>query len=221
MHLKIEMLQVLKALALMNATKRVLKISSKELAEKIGQSVQTAARKLKELEDEGLIERIITKDGQFVVITDKGKELLYREYIDYKRIFEDLNRVVIRGRVFSGLGEGRYYVSLEGYLKQFEEKLGFKPYPGTLNIKIPREQMFFRAKLDEEEGILIKGFKTEERTFGDVKAFKCKIDGIEGAVVLPQRTHYPKDVLEVISPVKLRDALKLRDGDWVEVEVIL
>ncbi|WP_456328138.1 helix-turn-helix domain-containing protein, partial [Archaeoglobus sp.] len=77
------MLQVLKALALMNATRKVLKISSKELAEKIGQSIQTASRKLKELEDEGLIERTLTKDGQFVVITDKGKELLYKEYLDY------------------------------------------------------------------------------------------------------------------------------------------
>lgn len=208
-------------MALMNATKKVLKISSKELAEKIGQSVQTAARKLKELEDEGLIERMITKDGQFVVITDKGKEILYKEYVDYKKIFEDIDRILIKGKVFSGLGEGRYYVSLKGYMKQFEKMLGFKPYPGTLNIKIPREQMFFRAKLDEEEGILIKGFKTKERTFGDVKAFKCKINGIECAIVLPQRTHYPKDVLEIIAPVRLRDFLKLKDGDWVEVEVIL
>ena len=220
-HLTIEMLEVLKALALMNATKRVLKISSKELAEKIGQSVQTAARKLKELEEEGLIERTLTKDGQFVVITEKGKELLYKEYLDYKRIFEGEGEIVIRGKVFSGLGEGRYYVSLEGYKKQFEEKLGFTPYPGTLNIKIPREQMFFRTKLDEEEGILIEGFKTAERTFGEVKAFKCRINGIEGAVVIPKRTHYPKDVLEVIAPVKLRDVLKLKDGDWVEVEVMI
>jgi len=215
------MLEVLKALALMNATKRVLKISSKELAEKIGQSVQTAARKLKELEEEGLIERTLTKDGQFVVITEKGKELLYKEYLDYKRIFEGESEIVIKGKVFSGLGEGRYYVSLEGYKKQFEAKLGFTPYPGTLNIKIPREQMFFRTKLDEEEGILIEGFKTAERTFGEVKAFKCRINGIEGAVVIPKRTHYPKDVLEVIAPVKLRDVLKLKDGDWVEVEVMI
>lgn len=205
----------------MNATKKVLKISSKELAEKIGQSVQTAARKLKELEDERLIERMITKDGQFVVITDKGKEILYKEYVDYKKIFEDIDRILIRGKVFSGLGEGRYYISLKGYMKQFEKMLGFKPYSGTLNIKIPREQMFFRAKLDEEEGMLIKGFKTKERTFGDVKAFKCKINGIECAIVLPKRTHYPKDVLEIIAPVRLRDFLKLKDGDWVEVEVIL
>ncbi len=217
----IEMLEVLKVLALMNATKKVLKISSRELADKINQSVQTAARKLKELEERGLIERTLTKDGQFIVITERGKEILYREYLDYRKIFEGEESIIIRGRVFSGIGEGRYYVSLNGYKKQFIEKLGFEPYPGTLNLKIPREQMFFRRRLDEEEGIMINGFKTPHRTFGDVKAFKCRIHGIKGAVVLPKRTHYPKDVLEVIAPVKLRDALGLKDGDYVEVEVIL
>ncbi len=221
MHLDYEMLEVLKQLALMNATKKVLKISSKELAEKIGQSVQTAARKLKELEDEGLIERTITRDGQFIVITEKGKKMLYKEYLDYKKIFEEEGTITIKGRVFSGVGEGRYYVSLDGYRRQFIEKLGFDPFPGTLNLKIPKEQLYFRRKLDEEDGILIEGFSTPDRTFGEVKAFKCKIEGIEGAIVMPKRTHYPEDVLEVIAPVKLRDVLKLEDGDYVEVEVIL
>lgn len=221
MHLDYEMLEVLKQLALMNATKKVLKISSKELAEKIGQSVQTAARKLKELEDEGLIERTLTRDGQFIVITEKGKKMLYKEYLDYKKIFEDEGTITIMGKVFSGVGEGRYYVSLEGYRRQFIDKLGFDPFPGTLNLRIPKEQLYFRRRLDEEDGILIEGFSTPDRTFGEVKVFKCKVEGIEGAIVMPKRTHYPEDVLEVIAPVKLRDALKLKDGDYVEVEVIL
>ena len=215
------MLGILKQLALMNATRKVLKISSKELAERINQSLQTAARRLKELEDEGLIERTLYKDGQYIVITEKGKDLLYKEYIDYKKIFEGEEAVVIKGRVFGGVGEGAYYVSLEGYRKQFIEKLGFDPYPGTLNLKIPKEQMYFRKILDQEEGIKIEGFSTADRTFGDVKAFKCRIDGVDGAVVLPKRTHYPGDVLEVIAPVKLREKLGLKDGDTVEVEVIL
>ncbi len=82
-----EMLEVLKALAMMNATRKVVKISSKELAEHIGQSLQTAARKLKELEDERLIDRNSHQRRQFVVITEKGKQLLYKEYMDYKKIF--------------------------------------------------------------------------------------------------------------------------------------
>ena len=216
----IEMLEVLKQLALMNASKKVLKISSKELADKINQSLQTAARKLKELENDELIERTLTKDGQFIVITEKGKRRLYREYLDYKKIFEEDETITIKGKVFSGVGEGRYYVSLKGYKEQFKEKLGFDPYPGTLNLKIPKEQLYFRRRLEEEDGILIEGFKTPDRTFGDVKAFKCKVNGIEGAIVLPKRTHYPSDVLEVIAPVKLRN-YGIKDGDFVEVEVCL
>ncbi len=215
------MLEVLKTLALMNASRKVVKVSSRELADKIGQSLQTAARRLKELEEMGLIERNLTKDGQFIVITEKGKQLLYKEYVDYKRIFEGEEYVKIKGKVFSGVGEGRYYVSLEGYRKQFVEKLGFDPYPGTLNLKIPKEEMYFRRMLDREEGILIEGFKTKDRTFGEVKVFKCRIGGIEGAVVLPKRTHYPADTLEIISPVKLREKLGLKDGDVVEVEVFV
>lgn len=215
------MIDALKTLALMNATQKIVKISSRGFAEKINQSVQTAARKLKELEDAGYIERTINKDGQFLVITEKGKRVLYKEYLDYKKIFEGEEKICIEGKVISGVGEGKYYVSLEGYRKQFIEKLGFDPYPGTLNLKIPKEQMYFRRLLDEEEGILIEGFRTEDRTFGDVKAFKCKIDGIEGAVVIPQRTHYSKDILEVISPVYLREKLGLKDGDKVVVEVFI
>ncbi len=216
-----KMLTELKKLAKMNATRKVVKISSKEFADKIDQSLQTAARKLKELEENGLIERIIESDGQYVVITEKGKEVLYREYLELKKIFEGEERVCISGRVMSGVGEGKYYVSLNGYRKQFEEKLGFSPYPGTLNLKISKEQMYFRRLLDEEEGIIINGFKTEDRTFGEVKTFRCRVKEIEGAVILPKRTHYGKDVLEIISPVRLRDRLMLRDGDEVEVEVVL
>lgn len=221
MLLTIEMLEVLKTLALMNATKKMIKVSARELAGRINQSLQTAARRLKELEERSLIERIITKDGQFVVITEKGLQLLYKEYLDYKKIFEDYTSIKICGKVFSGFGEGRYYVSLEGYRKQFIEKLGFDPYPGTLNLKILKEHMLLRKKLDREEGILIEGFRTNERTFGEVKVFRCRIGDIDGAVVLPKRTHYPLDVIEIISAYKLRDVLNLKDCDIVEVEVFL
>ena len=81
--------------------------------------------------------------------------------------------------------------------------------------------MYFRRRLDEEKGILIEGFSTEDRTFGEVKAFKCRVNGVEGAIVIPKRTHYPSEILEIIAPVKLREKLGLKDGDIVEVEVLV
>lgn len=215
------MMEALKALALMNATREVVMISCKEFAEKINQSVQTASRRLKELEKAGLIERTITKDGQFVVITEKGRNLLHAEYLDYKRIFEGAETLKFRGVVFSGLGEGRYYVSLEGYKKQFKEKLGIDPFPGTLNLRIPKEEIGIKKRLDVEQGIRIDGFTAENRTFGEVKAFKCKVNGLIAFIVMPKRTHHLSDVVEIIAEKKLRDELNLKDGDIVEVEVML
>ncbi|MFP3909866.1 MAG: winged helix-turn-helix domain-containing protein/riboflavin kinase [Archaeoglobaceae archaeon] len=215
------MTEILKQLALMGATKNFVKISSKELADRIDQSLQTAARKIKELEEKELIERVLDKDGQFIVINESGKKRLYREYLDYKKIFDRGESIIITGKAMSGVGEGRYYVSLEGYREQFSDKLNFDPYPGTLNLKVNKEQLYFRRRLDEEEGINIEGFSTDDRTFGEVKAFPCRIDKIEGAVVLPQRTHYPSDVMEVIAPVHIRDALGIKDGDSVNVEVTI
>lgn len=215
------MTETLKQLALMGATKNFVKISSKELADRIDQSLQTAARKVKELEERELIERVLDKDGQFIAINERGKKILYREYLDYKKIFDRGESIIITGKAMSGVGEGRYYVSLEGYREQFKDKLNFDPYPGTLNLKISKEQAYFRRRLDEEEGIRIEGFSTEDRTFGGVKAFPCRIDDIEGAVVIPQRTHYPSDVMEVISSVHIRDNLGIEDGDSVNVEVVI
>jgi riboflavin kinase len=219
--LKTDMIETLKVLALMNASREVVKISCKELAERLKQSVQTASRRLKELEDLGLIERTVTKDGQFVVITEKGLNLLHSEYLDYKKIFEGKNILKFHGVVFSGLGEGRYYVSLEGYRKQFRERLGIDPYPGTLNVRVSKEEMTIKRRLDAEDGILIEGFKTEDRTFGEVKAFKCKVNGVDAFIVMPKRTHHMSDVIELIAEKKLRDELNLKDGDKVEIEVVI
>jgi len=220
-YLIFEMLETLKQLALMNAISKVVKVNSKKLASRINQSHQTAARKLKELEERGLIERVISKDGQYVKITEKGKMLLYKEYMDYRAIFGKKRDVVsIKGEVFAGFGEGKYYMSLENYKRQFIEKLGFEPYPGTLNLKLSKEQLMLRCELEKKEGIVINGFESEGRTFGSVKAFRCRIGDIDGAVILPERTHYT-DAVEVVAPVNLRKELGLKNGDRVEVKVYL
>jgi riboflavin kinase len=105
---------------------------------------------------------------------------------------------------------------------QIIEKLGFDPYPGTLNLKLTdSSDIYFRDVLSHRAGILIKGFSDGKRTYGSVKAFKAKVRGIDAAVLLIERTHYGRDILEVIAPVNLRQALNLKDGDRVSVEVYL
>ncbi|MFA4936532.1 MAG: DUF120 domain-containing protein, partial [Candidatus Methanoperedens sp.] len=129
-------IQSLKRLALLGAHNKPVELSSVEFASHIDGSPQTAARKLKNLEDENLISRQILHKGQLISITKNGLAALQNELNDYQEIFSGNGSIkVLSGKVITGLGEGQYYISLEGYRTQFREKLGFDPYPGTLNIK--------------------------------------------------------------------------------------
>ncbi|RZN65115.1 MAG: DUF120 domain-containing protein [Candidatus Methanoliparum thermophilum] len=213
--------EALKRLALMGRD-RWFKISSAKLAKEMNTSIQTAARKLKELVDLKLIDRNIVKNGQYVKINNRGFDILRKEYLDYINIFESLNDpIVIKGEVFTGLGEGQYYLSQEGYKKQIKEILGFDPYPGTLNLKIYGDEILKRKELNGVDGIIIKPFKSEERSFGGGICYKATIkkdgDLVEGAIIRPERTHHPEDLLELIASINLRKRLNLKDGDIVEV----
>lgn len=215
---------LLYALAKMGAYHEPIKISTTKFAEKIGLSQQSTSRYLINLEKKGLIHRIISRDGSLVRISKAGGDLLREVYLDLNMIFAGKPRsITIKGEVFSGLGEGAYYISQEGYRRQFIEKLGFDPYPGTLNLKISNEKgLVLRTMLNAYPGIDIKGFKNKNRTFGSVKCFLATINDYErGAVVLAERSHYSENVLEIIAPVCLRERLGLKDRDEVKVEIFI
>jgi riboflavin kinase len=209
----------LKKLALLGAHKSPVQLSSVEFASHIDSSPQTAARKLKNLEDEMLISRQILHDGQLISITKNGIEVLHRELNDYRTIFSvKENKIFLNGKIITGLGEGQYYISLEGYRKQFREKLGFDPYPGTLNLRLDLASIEIRKTINCN--IRISGFTDNNRTFGSGSCFNVKISDLRGAVIVPERTHYPEDIIEIIAPVNLRDYLNVNDGNTVRVEVL-
>ena len=119
---------------------------------------------------------------------------------------------IIRGKVEPGLGKGQYFISQEGYLNQFLQNLGFVPFPGTLNIRL--DEPFIPQA---QKTIHIEGFRDDGRTFGKCKCYKIKVNGIEAAIIRPDRSNYPADLIEVIAPVHLREALGLADRDTVEM----
>ncbi|KCZ71480.1 transcriptional regulator of a riboflavin/FAD biosynthetic operon [Candidatus Methanoperedens nitroreducens] len=209
----------LKKLAMLGAHRKPVELSSIEFALHIDSSPQTAARKLKYLEDERLIARQILHSGQLITITENGLGVLQKELNDYQEIFSgNGSKKFLSGKVITGLGEGQYYISLEGYRTQFIEKLGFDPYPGTLNIRLDTSSIGIRKGISAN--IKISGFTDQSRTFGRGSCFRVMVKDIRGAVVVPERTHYPEDIIEIIAPVNLREYLNISDGSIVKVEVI-
>ncbi|PYB68114.1 DNA-binding protein [Thermoplasma sp. Kam2015] len=193
-------------------------LTSSKLADMLGISQQSASRIIIDLEKNGYITRTVTKRGQILNITEKGLDVLYTEFADLSRILSIRNNIFITGTVTPGMGEGRYYVARKQYIIQFQEKLGIIPYLGTLNIKVDQSSLSELRKIRGFKGIHIEGFKTEDRTFGSVKAFSAKIQSVPCFVIMPERTVYT-DVIEIISDKYLRDTLGLKDGDRVTIEV--
>jgi riboflavin kinase len=207
----------------MGASRRTVKVSTEYLAEKMSLSQQTASRHLIQLERLGWIKRTITPEGCLIRVTEVGENQLKNVYSGLHRVFEAAYppSVTLEGVLFSGLGEGAYYISKDGYRKQFIEKLGFDPYPGTLNLKLVTDyDLKTRAELENYPGIELDGFKNETRSFGNVKCYPAVVNNkVKGAVLFALRTHYNSSVIEIIAPTFLRSNLKLKDGNKVKVEI--
>ena len=214
------LLQTLKELALLGAIRNKIELSSHELAKQLETSQQTASRYLLELDTQQMITRELGVKKQLIQITSIGADLLENEYLSYKQIFDLSTKVVFKGKLISGMGEGKYYTGQKGYADQFKMLLGFVAYPGTFNVEIEYIERNKLRLLRNCGGILINEFQAENRTFGNVVCFKATINGYKGAIVLPKRSHYAI-VLECISPYYLREKLGLHDGDEVEVVVYL
>jgi riboflavin kinase len=218
--LKPYLLQTLKELALLGAVHNKIELSSHELAHQLQTSQQTASRYLLELDTEEMITRELGVKKQLIQITSIGADVLENEFLSYKQIFDLTNKVAFKGKLISGMGEGKYYTEQKGYADQFERQLGFIAYPGTFNVEIKYIERNKIRLLRSYGGIEIHEFPGENRTFGSVICFKATINGKKGAIVIPKRSHYAT-VLECISPYNLRKTLGLHDGDIVEVVAFL
>ncbi|AEH06498.1 CTP-dependent riboflavin kinase [Methanothermococcus okinawensis] len=120
------------------------------------------------------------------------------------------------GRVMSGKGEGRYYMSLLPYKEKFKDILGYEPYEGTLNIKLNKA-----IDLNRFNPLEIDDFRYENNKYYGVKLIPVKICTkdfcVKGAIVYPKKTEHSNNIIEIIAPIKLRKYLFLKNNDIVMI----
>jgi len=199
-------------------------ITTSDLGKDIKRSQQAASRHLLDLENAGYIERLRKGQTFRIKITNRGYSEIESLYSTLKSAIESIPfSIDFEGTVVSGMGEGAYYMSLEGYRKQFKDKLGFEPYPGTLNVKLI-DQIFMNARreIGRYPSVFINGFSDNLRTYGWVKCYKANIN--KGAVnnaaaLVLERTHYDDSMLEIIAPICLKEAIGVQNGDRISIKV--
>jgi riboflavin kinase len=125
---------------------------------------------------------------------------------------------LISGKIVSGVKQGAFFTQLDWFQKQCLQKLGYKPYPGTLNIEISAEDIPIVEALEQNAKI---EFIPPDSTFCSGKAHPVEVEGMPAAIVMPTkevRVH-GNNIIEVISDLGLKDALKVDDGDTVRLTI--
>lgn len=123
----------------------------------------------------------------------------------------------ISGEVQTGAKKAQKFLSLKPYKDRIEEKTDFRPFPGTLNLRVDKEK--HRELKKGREAERIEGFNYEGEDYGGLELYSIKIEGLNAALLDIDRADHGEEVAEIIAEEKLRAELGLEDGDRVEIHV--
>ncbi|NBP71827.1 MAG: DUF120 domain-containing protein [Alphaproteobacteria bacterium] len=122
------------------------------------------------------------------------------------------------GRLATGIGMGTTFTQLDWAKRQFIDRVGVDPHPGTINVIVDDpESLPVWVRLKQTDGIHMDNPKDGPHDC-DAKCWQVtiEIDGaspVEGAIVFPLVDGYPPAQVEVIAPIGIRDATGIEDGD--------
>ena len=205
----------------MGAAHSYADVSSGSLGRALGLTQQAASRRLIDLEGAGLISRVHSGRSLRVRMTPKGLGEVRSFYGELTEAFKKTRaRLTFAGTIFSGTGKGKYYVGHPEYQRRFTEALGYRPYPGTLNVKLEEDRYVEQLRtLRTMGGIRVEGFRRVGEEFSALTCFDGQLSGERVTLLFIDITHYNESVAELISPIYLRGKLNIRDGDRVTFTV--
>ena len=221
-ELKIQHLLTLSYLLSKGAKYNYLTITTSSLGKNIHKSQQAASKHLLELEQNKFITRIINGRNLSVKITSKGfSEMVNLSSILQISLDSSPSHIYLTGTLVSGMGEGAYYMGLKGYTKQFKSKIGYVPFPGTLNVRLDKKIHQESIKQFETlDGVKLNGFSDGKRTYGWLKCFSAKLNNsINCELIILERTHHDDSVIELISKTCLRKNTTLKDDSKVSIKI--
>ena len=129
------------------------------------------------------------------------------------------DQLEIAGQIIVGAGQGAFFTQLEWVKDQCQQKLGFSPWPGTLNLEISMDRADLIEELREKGGIELI---SPDPNYCSGHVLPVSIEGHQAAIIIPAedvRVH-AKNIVEIIAPERLKDALGVKDGDQVTIAII-
>ena len=125
--------------------------------------------------------------------------------------------MALAGTIVKGVGQANYFTGLGWVQEQCLIKLGFKPYPGTLNVELSEKDTRSIRKLRGKGVELV----SPDPAFCSARALPVSIGRLPGAIIIPADdvNVHGKNIVEIISPVRIKDALGVGDGDGITIDL--
>ena len=131
--------------------------------------------------------------------------------------------ILVKGVVFSDLGKAGAFLGIDWVREGVRERVGFDPYPGTLNVRASGADLNRWEQVRQHGGRVV--LPSPDPAFCNAFLFTGSLEGWDSqpgsreriAVVVPEVEEYPADKLEIIAAVSLKQARSVRDGDQLTV----
>ena len=126
--------------------------------------------------------------------------------------------LVITGKIVSGAGEGAFFTQIDWVQQQCSAKLGFRPYPGTLNLEIEPDDLPLIASRYQKKGVELI---SPDPKFCNARAVGVRLEKINAAIIMPEekvRIH-AENIIEIIAPLSIKATLNVADGDSLTIRL--
>lgn len=133
-------------------------------------------------------------------------------------IFEIFDGVAVSG---AGGATKAFEHNAGGRMMEIERALGFKPFPGTLNVQLAKpfdwDGPYFRSWLLELQN-RAAGLEHGVWAPRGCRFYPVDVSGVSAFAMRWEGDHYPENFLELVAPVRLRDKVGItRDNAAVRV----
>jgi CTP-dependent riboflavin kinase len=108
-----------------------------------------------------------------------------------------------------------------------KQSLGYNPFPATLNVRptAAADAAIWQRAQNELAGVPLA---PTDDGYCSARLFRIEIrrgenaagEPVAGAILLPEVKDYPKDKIEVVAPMRLKDHLGVNDGDTLTLEFL-
>ena len=121
------------------------------------------------------------------------------------------------GTISRGVARGRELI--ERFSDRLTGILGFRPFPGTLDVRLEQPIDFELYEVKRLEHVLMEGSLWIDARLAPVK-LRVNGETIDAWAIKEEKGLVEEDMLEILAPYSIKEKFGVKEGDIIDVEMV-